>query len=284
MQGKTVLITGATAGIGKATAQALARQGAQVVLVGRSEPKTRAVRDEVRSQTGNPDVDFLLADLSNLASVRRLAGEVRAQFPQLHVLINNAGGVNQTRQVTPDGFELTFAVNHLAPFLLTRELLGTLRATPGARIVNVSSAAQAQGHIDFGDLMGERRYSPMRAYYQSKLANVLFTYELARRLTGSGVTANALHPGVVNSDFGGDMRGVMGLAMRAIKRFGAITPGEGARTTVYLASSPEVEGVTGKYFEKQKPVRSGKESYDEATQRRLWDVSEELTRERVGAP
>lgn len=283
MQGKTVLITGATAGIGQATAQALARQGAQVVLVGRDARKTQAVAEELRAQTGHPGVDFLLADLSSLASVRGLARDFRAKFPQLHVLINNAGGVNQTRQVTPDGFELTFAVNHLAPFVLTGELLGTLRATPGARIVNVSSSAQAQGHIDFGDLMGERRYSPMRAYYQSKLANVLFTYELARRLAGTGVTANALHPGVVNSNFGGEMRGVMGLAMRAIKRFGSVTPGEGARTSVYLASSPEVEGVSGKYFEKGKAVPSGKESYDEAVARRLWEVSEALTREKVAS-
>ncbi|WP_102127513.1 SDR family oxidoreductase [Deinococcus planocerae] len=283
MQGKTVLITGATGGIGQATARALARQGARVVIVGRDARKAQAVTGELRDQTGNADVDFLIADLSSLASVRLLARDFRANHPHLHVLINNAGGVNQTRQVTPDGYELTFAVNHLAPFVLTQELLGTLRATPGARIVNVSSSAQAQGHIDFGDLMGERRYSPMRAYYQSKLANVLFTYELARRLAGSGVTANALHPGVVNSGFGGDARGVMGLAMRAIKRFGSVTPGEGARTSVYLASSPEVEGVTGKYFEKEKAVASGKESYDEEVARRLWDVSERLARKGVDA-
>lgn len=278
MQGRTVLITGATAGIGRATAQALAHLGARVVLVGRSEEKTRAAAQEVSAQTGNADVDFLLADLSSLASVRALGRDFTARYPQLHVLINNAGGVNQTRQVTPDGFELTFAVNHLAPFALTRDLLGVLRATPGARIVNVSSSAQRRGHIDFGDLMGERRYAPLKAYFQSKLAGVLFTYELARRLAGTGVTANALHPGVVNSDFGGDARGLLGLGMRMIKRFGSLSPAQGARTSVYLASSPEVEGVTGKYFERGRAVASGRASYDGAVARRLWDVSEALTR------
>lgn len=282
MQGRTVLITGATSGIGRATALALAAQGAQLIVVARDPARGEALlRDLSAAAPGTPAADLRLADLSSLADVRRLAREVRASHSQLHALINNAGGVHQTRQTTVDGLELTFALNHLAYFVLTNELLDLLRATPGARIVNVSSSAQAQGHIDFGDLQGERKYAPMRAYFPSKLANVLFTYELARRLAGSGVTVNALHPGVVNSNFGGQIRGPMGLAMSLIKRFGSVSPAQGAGTTVYLATSPEVEGVSGRYFERQKAVPSGKESYDQAIAGRLWDVSEQLTGERV---
>lgn len=283
MQGKTVLITGASSGIGRATALALAAQGARLIVVARDRARGEALlRDLSAAAPGTPGAELLLADLSSLAEVRRLARNVRAKHGQLHVLINNAGSVNQTRKTTVDGFELTFALNHLAYFVLTNELLDLLKATPGARIVNVSSSAQAQGHIDFDDLMGERRYTPMRAYFQSKLANVLFTYELARRLAGSGVTVNALHPGVVNSNFGGEMRGPMGLAMSLIKRFGSITPAQGAATTVYLASAPDVAGVSGNYFEKRKAVPSGKASYDQAVARRLWDVSAQLSGEATG--
>lgn len=273
LAGKTVLMTGATGGIGLAAARALAAQGARLLLVGRDGKRLEDAAAAVRVAGG--EAVSLHADLSRMDDVRALAEQVRSEA-RLDVLVNNAGIFNQTRQLTPDGFEQTFAVNHLAPFLLTGLLRDMLETTPGARIITVSSSAQKNGHIDFDDPMGARRYAGFRAYSQSKLANVLFSNELARRLAGTDVTSNSLHPGVVNSGFGNGSRGVVGLGFSLLKRF-ALTPEQGADTTVYLASSPGVAGISGRYFEKRRPVPTGREAQDEGVAARLWQLSEVLT-------
>lgn len=278
MERKVVLITGATDGLGKAAALALAKQGATVVIVGRDPAKTRATAGEMKEQSGTPSADGLVADLSSMAEVRRLANELRQGYSRLDVLINNAGAIFARRQATVDGYERTFALNHLSQFLLTNLLLSILEAGAPSRIINVSSQAHEGGAIDFDDLQGERSYGigGGRAYSRSKLANIMFTYELARRLAGAGVTANALHPGTVATRFGEDNGGMMRLGMRMFHRF-AISAEEGADTIIYLASSPEVEGVTGRYWEKRRPIRSSPASYDEGAQKRLWDVSAQMT-------
>src|SRR5450755_1131945 len=248
MAGKTVLVTGGTGGIGKATAAGLAAMGARVGITGRDIARTRAVAAEIAAASGNPAVDPFAVDVSSQAEVRRLAGEVLTAYPRLDVLVNNVGGFWATRRVTADGLEHTFAVNHLAPFLLTRLLLDRLEASAPARIVTVSSGAHATGKIDFGDLQGERRYSGQRAYSQSKLANVLFTYELARRLDGTGVTAAVLHPGVVRTGFAAEDPSPMWRVFLPLVRLFLKSTRKGAATSIYLAASPEVEGITGKYF------------------------------------
>lgn len=277
MAGKTVLITGGTGGIGKATAIGLATMGARVAVVGRDAERTRAAVADIAAASANAAVDGYVADLSSQADVRRLAGEVLDAYPRLDVLVNNVGGFWATRHVTADGLERTFALNHLAGFLLTRLLLERLQASAPARIVTVSSGAQSMGRLDFDDLQGERDYSGQRAYNASKLANVMFTYELARRLEGTGVTATVLHPGVTRTAFGSEdparsWRFMMPLVMPFMK-----TPAKGAETPVYLASSPEVEGVTGAYFANRRPKTSNTLSYDTGAAARLWRVSEELT-------
>jgi NAD(P)-dependent dehydrogenase (short-subunit alcohol dehydrogenase family) len=278
MQGKTVLVTGANQGIGKATALALAYQGARVVLLARNAEKGRAAVADIRAATGSKDVELIVADLASLEQVRRAAAEFKARFDRLHVLINNAGVVVPTRRETVDGVEETFAINHLAPFLLTRELLDVLRASAPARVVNVSSASHRRARMQWTDLQFSRHaYSPWRAYAQSKLANVLFTYELSRRLDPKEVTANVLHPGVIASGFGLTYGGPTAFFVRLAHPFFASTE-EGARTSVYLASSPDVAGVTGKYYAKCAPVRSTSRSYCEASQKKLWALSEEATR------
>lgn len=278
MERKVVLITGATDGLGKAAALALAKQGATVVIVGRDPAKTRATAGEIKEQSGTPSADGLVADLSSMAEVRRLANELRQGYSRLDVLINNAGAIFARRQATVDGYERTFALNHLSQFLLTNLLLSMLEAGAPSRIINVSSQAHEGGAIDFDDLQGERSYGigGGRAYSRSKLANIMFTYELARRLAGAGVTANALHPGTVATRFGENNGGMMRLGMRMFHRF-AISAEEGADTIIYLASSREVEGVTGRYWEKRRPIRSSPASYDEGAQKRLWDVSAQMT-------
>jgi NAD(P)-dependent dehydrogenase (short-subunit alcohol dehydrogenase family) len=280
MAGKTVLVTGGTGGIGRATAAALAAMGARVGITGRDEARTRRAAAETAAATGNPAVDAFAADLSSQVQVRRLAGEVLAVYPRLDVLVNNVGGFWATRHMTADGLEHTFAVNHLAPFLLTHLLLDLLKASAPALIVTVSSGAQAMGRIDFDDLQGERRYSGQRAYNQSKLANVLFTYELARRLSGTGVTATVLHPGVVRTAFGAEDPSPASKILVSIVRPLMKSPEQGAATSVYLASSPDVEGVTGRYFANRKAKTSSRASYDAAAAGRLWRVSAEL----VGVP
>ncbi len=277
MNGKVVLITGATNGIGKVTALELAKKGARVIITGRNLDKTQNTVSEIRTKSGNPDVDCLVADFSSQAQVRQLANDFRQRYHQLDVLVNNAGALFARRQVTADGYEMTFAFNHLAYFLLTHLLLDLLQASAPARIVNVASAAHQMAQIDFDDLQtAQYSYAGYKAYGRSKLANIMFTYALARRLEGTGVTANALHPGAVNTGFGKNNGGVMRLAMNAFSRF-QLTPEEGAQTSIYLASSPEVEGVSGKYFDDCKPARSSPVSYDEAAQTRLWEVSAEMT-------
>ena len=274
MTGKTVLVTGATGGIGLATAAGLAGLGARVGIVGRDAARSEAAAKQLRAVGGQ--VDVFIADVSSQDEVRRLADEALATYPRLDVLVNNVGGYWATRHTTVDGLEHTFAVNHLAPFLLTNLLLDRLRASAPARVVTVSSGAQAMGTLDFGDLQGEQDYSGQRAYNQSKLANVMFTYELARRLAGSGVTANVLHPGVVRTDFGReDSKGWMRLMLPVVRPF-MKNPERGAATSIYLASSAEVEGVTGRYFANGKPTASSKASQDGAAVARLWDVSAEL--------
>jgi NAD(P)-dependent dehydrogenase (short-subunit alcohol dehydrogenase family) len=278
MVGKTVLITGGTGGIGKATAIGLAALGARVAITGREGGRAEAAALEIRHASGNPEVDAFAADLSSQAEVRRLAAEVLDTYPRLDVLVNNVGGFWATRHVTADGLEHTFAVNHLAAFLLTDLLLDRLKASAPARIVTVSSAAQSMGALDFDDLQGEHDYSGERAYNQSKLANVMFTYELARRLQGTGVTATALHPGVVRTGFGAEDPSRIYKMLVPLWRPFMQTPQQGAATSVYLASSPAVEGVTGQYFAGRKPRTSSKASYDEAAAARLWKVSAELVR------
>jgi NAD(P)-dependent dehydrogenase (short-subunit alcohol dehydrogenase family) len=278
LDGKTILITGATNGIGKAAALQLAKQSATMVIVGRNPAKTAQTIDEIKAQSGNPAVNGLLADLSSMADVRRLAAEFCQKYTRLDVLINNAGGVFASREMTVDGYERTFAFNHLAYFLLTNLLLDRLKAGAPARIVNVSSGAHVGATIDFDDLQNQKNYGygGNHAYGQSKLANVMFTYALARRLAGSGVMVNTLRPGVVATGFGENNAGPLRLAARIFHLF-AITPKQGADTVVYLASSPEVEGITGKYWDKRKAIPSSPVSYDEAAQQRLWDVSAQLT-------
>jgi len=276
MAGQTVLVTGGTGGIGRATAAGLAAMGARVGITGRDVARTRAAAADIAAASGNPAVDPFSADMSSQAEVRRLAGEVLAAYPQLDVLVNNAGGFWATRHVTADGLEHTFAVNHLAPFLLTGLLLDRLTASAPARIVTVSSGAHATGKINFGDLQGEHRYSGQQAYSQSKLANVLFTYELARRLDGTGVTTTVLHPGVVRTGFSAEDPSPMWKAFLPLIRLFLKTPGKGAATSIYLASSPEVEGVTGRYFAGCKPKASSRSSYDTAAAARLWQVSLDL--------
>jgi retinol dehydrogenase-14 len=275
MAGKTVLVTGGTGGIGRATAMGLAKMGARLGITGRDRGRTVEAAAEVRA-AGGGQVDLFVADLSSQAEVRRLADEVLQTYPRLDVLINNVGGFWNTRHVTADGLERTFALNYLAPFLLTNLLLGRLTHSAPARVVTVASNAHSTGRIDFDDLQGERSYSGSRAYSQSKLGNVLFTYELARRLAASAVTANALHPGVVNTSFGaGDPGGVQRLFVPFVRPF-LKTPEQGAATSIHLASSPDLKQVSGRYFANSKPKRSSKPSYDEAAAARLWQLSEKL--------
>ena len=277
MQGKMCLVTGSSSGIGKATAKELARMGAMVVMVCRNRTKGEAVQAEIKKVSGNAQVDLIVADLSELSQVRRAASEFTQKYKQLHVLINNAGGLKSEREVTPDGLEYAFVTNYLAPFLLTELLLDTLKASIPARIINVSSAGHTLGRIDFANLQGERQYSPSRAYADSKLAQLYYTYELAERLNGTGITVNALHPGAVASNFGDNLRGFVGLLGKFNNLVGT-SADKGAQTTLYLATSPEVKSVSGKYFSKCKQTPSSKRSYDIAVRKRLWHVSEGLIR------
>ena len=277
MAGKSVLVTGGTGGIGRATATGLAALGARVGITGRDQARTEAAAASIRAALGSPAVDAFAADLSVQAGVRRLAAQVLDTYPRLDVLVNDAGGFWAHRHVTADGLEHTFALNHLAPFLLTSLLLDRLTASAPARIITVSSGAHARARIDFDDLQGERDYSGQRAYSQSKLANVMFTYELARRLDGTGVTATVLHPGVVRTSFGAEDQAAYLAAMIGVARLFMKTPAQGASTPIYLASSPQVEGITGRYFVDGKPKTSSKASYDIAAAARLWQVSADLT-------
>ncbi len=275
MTDRLVLVTGSTAGIGRETALELARRGAHVVLVGRNAGKAERVASELRDGSGNRQVDALVADLSSMQAVRQLAAEVKRRYGRLNVLVNNAGGVNMRREVTLDGYERTFATNHLAYFLLTQLLLPELEKGAPARVVNVASAAHNTATLDFDDLMAERRYRAFLQYGRSKLCNILFTRELARRIEGKRITVNALHPGFVASDF--LTKGGVWSIIKPIANLFAIDEASGASTSVYLASSPEVDGVTGKYFYKCREKTPSRRARDEEAAQRLWEVSERLT-------
>jgi NAD(P)-dependent dehydrogenase (short-subunit alcohol dehydrogenase family) len=276
MDEKVCLITGATSGIGKATAMGLANMGASVVMVGRDRGRGEAALAEIKEGSANASVDLMLADLSSQQEIHRLADDFKEAYPRLDVLINNAGVIRSKRVTTADGIEMTFAVNHLASFLLTNLLLDLLKASAPSRIVNVASGEQRNGIIDFNDLQGEKGYKTAKAYSQSKLATVLFTYELARRLEGTGVAVNCLHPGVVGTNLGSGVSGVFGFTVRALTPLMKSSE-KGAETSIYLASSPEVEGLSGKYFVKKAEARSSDVSHDQRLARRLWEVSAELT-------
>jgi NAD(P)-dependent dehydrogenase (short-subunit alcohol dehydrogenase family) len=276
MQGKVCLITGATSGIGLVAARELVRRGARVVIVGRDPARCTAAVAHLHEGAADAQVDTLLGDLSSQEQVRQLAAEFLQRHPRLDVLINNAGGLWMDRRLTADALEMTFAVNHLAYFLLTNLLLDRLKACAPSRVVNVASAAHRGVTLPFDDLTGHQGYNGWRTYKQSKFANILFTYELARRLAGTAVTANALHPGWVATGFGKD-NGWKGRLLQAAAGLFALSPEAGARTVVYLASSPEVAGVSGRYFVREKAVASSAASYDESAARRLWEVSEQLT-------
>ena len=276
MAGKTVLVTGATGGIGRATAIGLAQLGARVGITGRDLARAEASAADIRATTNNTAVDAFAADLSSQTEVRRLAREVLDRYPRLDVLVNNVGGFWAHRHVSADGLEHTLALNHLAPFLLTMLLLDRLKASAPARIVSVASGAHTAGRLDFNDLQGEQKYSGQRAYNASKLANVMFTYELARRLHGSGVTATVLHPGVVRTAFGAEDQAAFFTIMSPLIRPFLKTTTQGAATSIYLASSVQVEGLTGQYFANRKPKKSSASSYDRAAARRLWQASADL--------
>jgi NAD(P)-dependent dehydrogenase (short-subunit alcohol dehydrogenase family) len=266
LYGRVVLITGSTDGIGKATALELARRGATVLLHGRSQQKGEAVLEDIRRITGSDRLHHCIADFSSQEQVRRLAAQVKEEHDRLHLLINNAGTFEPERKITQDGWETTFSVNYLAPFLLTHELLDLLKASAPSRIINVASIAHWNGAMDWDNLQGEKSYQGFAAYALSKLSLILFTSYLAERLQGTGVTANCLHPGVIKTK----------LLRAGFGDYPGDTPEKGARTSVYLASSPEVEEISGRYFEECKAVSSSPISYDRKLQKKLWRLTKEL--------
>ena len=279
MNGKVCLVTGANQGIGKETAIGLAKLGATVVMTARDQTKGAAALAEVKQRSGNDTVTLMPVDFGSFDSIRRFAADFQSTHPQLHVLVNNAGAYNATRTVTKDGFETTFGVNHLGYFLTTKLLLDTIKASAPSRIVSVSSAAHSRAKMNFDDLQGAQGYGGFGAYGQSKLANVLFTYELARRLEGTSVTANCLHPGVVRTGFATNNSGFIGGLVVVFQTIGKpflLTPEKGALTSIYLASSPEVEGISGKYFAKSHEAESNAISHDKDVARRLWDISDQM--------
>jgi NAD(P)-dependent dehydrogenase (short-subunit alcohol dehydrogenase family) len=277
MEGKVCLITGATSGIGEVTARELARMGCSVVITARDQRKAEIAVNKLRAESGSLKIDGLVADLSSQDQVRNLAAEFKRQHNRLDVLINNAGAIYLRRYLSQDGIEMTFAVNHLAPFLLTNLLLEMVIDSTPARIINVASNSHKDREIDFDDLESQGSYGFMRAYGKSKLANIMFTYELDRRLAGSGVTVNAVHPGFVGTNMGANNGWLVKLFL-PLTSLWALSPEEGAETSVFLASSPEVEGVSGKYFYQKKAVPSSPCSLDEEKARQLWEVSAEMTR------
>lgn len=278
MQGKICLVTGATSGIGLVTVRELARQGATVVLVGRDTNKTQTTVEQIKQQTGNSSVEGLVADLSSQQEIRQLADQFKRRYRQLHVLVNNAGAVYDSRRESVDGIELTLALNHLSYFLLTNLLLDTIVASAPARIVNVASDAHRMAKINFDDLQAKQSYSGFRVYGQSKLANILFTKELARRLQGTNVTTNSVHPGLVATGFARNNSGLLNVLFGWILRPFARTPEKGAETPIYLASASKVQGLTGLYFSDKKPVIPTAAAQDMTAAEQLWQVSAELTK------
>jgi NAD(P)-dependent dehydrogenase (short-subunit alcohol dehydrogenase family) len=270
MKNKTVLVTGANSGIGYETVVGLARKGAKVLMACRERKRGEDALASAKEASGNDTIELFLADFSSLDQVRRLAEEVKLRFRRLDVLVNNAGGIFARHALSADGYEWTFAVNHLAPFLLTNLLRPLFK--PQSRVVTVSSEAHRTGRIDFDDLMAENRYAMFKAYAQSKLANILFASELGRRLSGSGITSNSLHPGVVRTRWGQTSGTLLKTALRFAGIF-MISPEQGARTSIYLASAPEVQGVTGRYFKNCREANPSAEALNENVANRLWNVS-----------
>lgn len=275
INGKTILITGATNGIGLVAAHELAALGAQTVIVSRDPQKCAQVAEHIKQETGNHQVEYIAADLSTRAGVQHVAHEFKKRHTRLDVLLNNAGAIFISRRLSTDGIEMTFALNHLNYFLLTALLLDILKASGPSRIINVSSDAHRSAKMSFDDLQMQKGYDGLGAYCQSKLANILFTYELARKLEGTRVTANVLHPGLINTGFGKNNGLLMKFAMGLLFPFQR-KAAEGARTSLYLACSPEVEGVTGKYFDDSKAIPSSPASYNRDTAERLWQTSLEM--------
>ena len=272
---KFCVITGANAGIGKETAMQLAIKGYHIIMICRNREKAEKAQNEIKDKSGNEKIDLLIADLASLESVKNVAKEFKQKCEYLHVLINNAGMFNRKRMVTENGYESTFAIDYLAHFLLTNSLLDVIKKSTPSRIINVSSNIHLYFKINFDDLMSEKKYSSQKAYANAKFALVLFTYELARRLNGTGVTVNALHPGHARTKMTAPTKKRSKIFLSLISSL-TKSPEEAARTSVYLASSPEVEGITGKYFKNCKPVKSHKLTYDESLQMKLWRISEKL--------
>ncbi|MDE1986161.1 MAG: SDR family oxidoreductase [Alphaproteobacteria bacterium] len=276
MQGKTVVITGATSGIGEVAAVQLAEQGARVVFVARNPFRRDALLTQLSIANSSVKHAGHLADLSKLSEMKRVAGEIAAAEPKIDALINNAGALFSAREATADGLEMTFATNHMAYFVVTNLLLDRLKATPGARIVTTASDAHKSGKLNFEDLQAEKKYNAFGVYGTSKLCNILFTRELARRLQGSGVTANCLHPGFVATQFGDNNDGWLGMVVGVAKRLVAISPEEGAKTIVYLASAPDVAKQSGGYYYKCKPATPTAAAQNDADAKRLWDISAKI--------
>jgi len=275
MKGKRVILTGASRGIGRETALALGKMGADLSLIVRDPERGKVVADEVRALGGGGEVEVFIADLSSIADVRRVGAEVLAKHDRIDILINNAGALLMDRQVTKDGHEATFATNHLGYFVLTKVLLDAVKKAPAGRIVNVASEAHRSGSMKFDDLMGEKKYAGWFAYSASKLANILFTAELARRLEGTNVTTNCLHPGVIASGFARNNEGFVGFLAKLASPF-LMSSENGAKTTLFLATDPSVVTTSGLYFDKSKPKKPSREARDASVAKRLWDVSEEL--------
>jgi len=275
MNGKVCLVTGATDGIGKVSARVLAEKGAKVIIVGRNPEKSTTVLAELKSSSGNKNIDLLMADLAVMQEVRDLAEQVISHYDRLDVLLNNAGGYFAKHELTSDGLERTFALNHMSYFLLTNKLMELLKSSAPARIVNVSSDAHYGVDMDFENLNGEQEYKAWKAYQKSKLANVLFTYELLKKVPAD-ITVNCLHPGFVATNFGHNIGGFFGPVVKIAQRISAIDPEEGAKTSIFLCSAPEVKGVSGKYFYKCQPKTSSRESRNMDTGKRLWQISSDI--------
>jgi len=275
MNGKVCLVTGATDGIGKVSARVLAELGAKVIIVGRNPEKSAIVLAELRSISGNENIDLLMADLAVMQEVRDLAEQVISRYDRIDVLLNNAGGYFTKHEITSDGVEMTFALNHMSYFLLTNKLMELLKYSAPARIVNVSSDAHYGVDMEFENLNGEQEYKAWKAYQKSRLANVLFTYELLKKVPGN-ITVNCLHPGFVATNFGHNNGGFFGPVLKIAQRISAIDPEEGAKTSIFLCSAPEVKGVSGKYFYKCQPKTSSRESRNMDTGKRLWQISSEI--------
>jgi len=276
MKEKVCVVTGSNSGIGKETATELANMGATVVMVIRNRERGEAARVEIIKKTGNSSTDLMICDLSSMESIRQFAEAFKKKYDRLHVLINNAGAVFEDRQVTIDGFERTLAVNYLAPFLLTHELLPLLQSSAPSRVINITSGLHTAGKIDFDDLQSKKKYNSTTAYANAKLMVVMFTYELARRLEGTFVTVNVVHPGFVATNLGRNTGSIRSSIMFTLMRPFQISSKKGAETSVYLASSSEVEGLTGRYFKRKQESTSSPASYDKQMQKRLWDATIEL--------